>query len=179
MKRPCYLPATHARVQCLGELNLTYVLIYLDDVIIFSRTPEEHLIRLQAVLERFLEHGLKLKLSKCHFFWMEIDYLGHKVSKDRMIPGTDNIKSIAEMAPLTTVMEVRHFLGATGFYCHFIKGYANMANHWVTCCWVITSSWKERKWILALRLFLPTRIWKWSAWLHLYSPLLTLKNLSC
>ena len=54
-------------------------------------------------------------------------YLGHKVSKDEMMPGTDNIKSIAEMAPPTTVMEVRRFLGATGFYRHFIKGYANMA----------------------------------------------------
>ena len=78
------------------------------------------------MLERFLEHGLKLKLSKCHFFQTEIDYLGHKVSKDGMVPGTDNIKSIAEMAPPMTVMEVRCFLGAIGFYRRFIKGYANM-----------------------------------------------------
>ena len=108
-------------------MNLTYALIYLDDVIIFSWMPEELLMRLRAVLEIFLEHGLKLKLSKCHFFRMEIDYLGHKVSKDRMMPGTDNIKSIAEMAPLMTVMEVRCFLRATGFYHRFIKGYANIA----------------------------------------------------
>ena len=113
--------------ECLGELNLTYTLIYLDDVIVFSRTPEEHLIRLRAMLERFLEHGLKLKPLKCHFFQTEINYLGHKVSKDGMMPGTDNIKSIAEMALPPTVTEVSRFLGVTGFYHCFIKGYANVA----------------------------------------------------
>ena len=75
--------------------------------------PEEHLVQLQAVLERFLEHGLKLKPSKCHFFWTEIDSLGHKVTQDGMILGTDNIRGITEMAPLMTVTEVRRFLGAT------------------------------------------------------------------
>ena len=124
----CNTPATFQRLmqECLGELNLTYALIYLDDVIVFSRTPKEHLVRLRAVLERFLEHGLKLKPSKCHFFWTEIDYLGHKVPQDGMMPGTNNIRGIAEMAPPTTVTEVRQFLGATGFYHRFIKGYMNI-----------------------------------------------------
>ena len=54
---------------CLGELNLTYALIYLDDVIVFSRKEEDHLIQLWAVFECFWEHGLKLKPSKCHFLW--------------------------------------------------------------------------------------------------------------
>ena len=97
----CNAPATFQCLmqECLGELNLTYALIYLDDIIIFSSTPEEHLIHLRAMLERFLEHGLKLKPSKCHFFRTEIDYLGHKVSADGMTPGTDNVRGIAEMAP--------------------------------------------------------------------------------
>ena len=62
----CNAPATFQRLMqnCLGELNLTYVLIYLDDVIVFSRTKEEHLHRLRVVFSRFLEHGLKLKPSK-------------------------------------------------------------------------------------------------------------------
>ena len=74
----CNEPAMfqHLMQNCSGELNLTYTLIYLDDVIIFSRTPEEHLIQLRAMLEWFLEHGLKLKPSKCSFFRGEIDYLG-------------------------------------------------------------------------------------------------------
>ena len=53
--------------------------------------------------------------------------MGHKVTQDGMMPGTDNIRGIAEMAPLTMVTEVECFLAATGFYCHFIKGYANIA----------------------------------------------------
>ena len=93
----------------------------------FSKTEEEHLIRLQAVLERFQEHGLKLKPSKCQFFRTEITYLGHKVSKDGMSPSQDNLRGIAEMAPTTTYMGVREFTGATGFYCRFIKGYSKIA----------------------------------------------------
>ena len=85
----CNTPATFQQLmqECLGELNLTYALIYLDDVIVFSRMPKKHLVRLRAVLERFLEHSLKRKLSKCYFFWMQIDYLGHKVTQDGMMPG--------------------------------------------------------------------------------------------
>ena len=83
----------HLMQNCLGELNLSlsYALIYLDDsvVIVYSKTEEEHLVHTQytivflciAMLERFMEHGLKLKPSKCNFFSnTEISYLGHKVS---------------------------------------------------------------------------------------------------
>ena len=112
---------------CLGELNLSYALIYLDDVIVYSRTEEEHLTRLRAVFERFLESGLKLKPSKCHFFRTEISYLGHKVSASGMEPGTEGIKAIAEMAPPRTYTGIRQFLGATGYFRRFIKGYAKIA----------------------------------------------------
>ena len=64
---------------CLGELNLTYALIYLDDVIVYSRTEEEHLTRLRAVFERFLESGLKLKPSKCHFLGGLSLHLNHLI----------------------------------------------------------------------------------------------------
>ena len=75
----CNTPATFQRLMqnCLGKLNLTYALIYLDNVIVFSRTEEEHLHYLQVVFARFLEHGLKLKPSKCHFLQDEITFLGH------------------------------------------------------------------------------------------------------
>ena len=65
----CNEPATFQRLMqnCMGELNLTYALVYLDDVIMYSKTEGDHLRRLQAVFERFYEHGLKLKPSKCHF----------------------------------------------------------------------------------------------------------------
>ena len=78
----CNAPATF---QCLmqntlGELNLTYCVIYLDDVIVFGCTEEEHLECLCIVFERFWEFNLKLKPSKCSFFQLEIIYLAHHVS---------------------------------------------------------------------------------------------------
>ena len=66
---------------CLGELNLTYCLIYLDDVIAFSETPEEHLLRMHVVFDHLREHGLKLKPSKYDVFKSEINYLAHHMSK--------------------------------------------------------------------------------------------------
>ena len=78
----CNAPPTFQRLMqnCLGELNLTYCLIYLDDVIVFSDMPEEHLQRMRVVFDHLREHGLKLKPSKCEVFKSKINYLAHHVS---------------------------------------------------------------------------------------------------
>ena len=127
----CNAPATFQRLMqnCLGELNLTYALVYLDDVIVYSHTEYifTYLRRLQAVFECFHEHGLKLKPSKCSFLRRQITFLGHKISADGMKPGTLNLKGIAEMAPLANYTEVRCFLGMTRFFRRFIKNYAHFA----------------------------------------------------
>ena len=125
----CNAPATFQRLMqnCLDELNLAYALIYLDDVIVFSWTEEEYLHHLWVVFARFLEHGLKLKPSKCHFLQDEITFLGHEISADRMKPGMAYLKAIAEMAPPKTYTEIRRFTGMTGFFRQFIKGYSKIA----------------------------------------------------
>ena len=125
----CNAPAMFQRLMqnCLGELNLTYALVYLDDVIMYSKTEEDHLRRLQAVFEQFHEHGLKLKPSKCRFLCKQITFLGHEVSADGMTPGNLNLKGIAEMALPANYTEVRLFLGMTGFFRRFIKNYARIA----------------------------------------------------
>ena len=125
----CNTPAMFQRLMqnCLGELNLTYALVYLDDVIVYSNTEEDHLCRLQAMFECFHEHGLKLKPSKCSFLRRQITFLGHEISADGMKPGTLNLKGIAEMAPPANYTEVQHFLGMTGFFRRFIKNYARIA----------------------------------------------------
>ena len=112
---------------CLGELNLTYTLIYLDNVIVYSKTEEEHLVCLHAMLEWFMEHRLKLKPSKCNFFHTEISYLGHKVSAARMEPGTEGLKGIAEIRPPAMYTQVHKFLGTTSYFRCFIKGNAMIA----------------------------------------------------
>ena len=117
----------HLMQNCLGELNLMYALIYLDNVTVYSKTEEKHLVCLRAMIERFMEHGLKLKPSKCNFFRTEISYLGHKVSAAGMEPGTEGLKGIVEIAPPATYTQVRKILGATGYFRCFIKGYARIA----------------------------------------------------
>ena len=89
----CNAPPTFQRLMqnCLGELNLTYCLIYLDDVIVFSHTEEEHLERMRVIFDRLQEHGLKLKPSKCEVFKMEINYLAHHVSKKGIQPSKKNL----------------------------------------------------------------------------------------
>ena len=124
----CNAPATFQCLMqnCLGELNLMYTLIYLDDMIVYSKTEDEHLVRLHTVLERFMENSLKLKPSKCNFFRTEISYLGHKVSAAGMELGTEGLKGIAEIVPPATYTQVRKFLGAMGYLCHFINRYAKI-----------------------------------------------------
>ena len=80
-----------------------------------------------AVLERFMEHGLKLKPSKGNFFCTEISYLGHKVSAAGMEPGTEGLKGIPKITLPATYTQVCKFLGTTSYFRHFIKGYARRA----------------------------------------------------
>ena len=66
----------------LSDLNFEVYLVYVDDVIVFSTTPEQHLERLEMVLKRFEDANLKLKSSKCHLMQADICFLGHRVSED-------------------------------------------------------------------------------------------------
>ena len=122
------LPTFQRLIQnCLGELNLTYCLIYLDDVIVFSETPEEHLQKMPVVFNHLQEHGLKLKPSKCEVFKPEINYLAHHVSQKGVLPSKKNLESIAQCLPPDTYTKVKSFVGLVGHYRHFIKGFAKIA----------------------------------------------------
>ena len=112
---------------CLGELNLTYCLIYLDDVIVFSDMPEEHLRRMRVVFDHLREHCLKLKPSKCEVFKSEINYLAHHVSQKGVLPLKKNLESIAQCPPRDTYTKVKSFVDLVGHYRHFIKGFAKIA----------------------------------------------------
>ena len=93
----CNAPVTfqHLMQNCLSELNLSFAMVYLDDVIVYSEMLEDHPTRLQAIFNCFAPHGLKLKLSKCHFFKEEITYLGHEISAKGMLPGQKGVEEIA------------------------------------------------------------------------------------
>ena len=118
----------HLMQNTLGELNLTYCVIYLDDVIIFSRTEEEHLEHLHVVFERFQEFNLKLKPSKCSFFQLEIVYLAHHISWRGILPSQENVRAMQEFWMPKTYMQVHVFCGLVGHYKRFIKGFANIVH---------------------------------------------------
>ena len=112
---------------CPGELNLIYCLIYLDDLIMFLQTTEEHLHQLCVVFVCLREYNLKLKPPKCSLFKEEINYLAHWVSKQGVQPSDANLKAIAECVPPQPYTEIRAFLGLVGHYRQFIKGFAWIA----------------------------------------------------
>ena len=125
----CNAPVTFQQLMqnCLGELNLIYCLIYLDDLIVFSQTTEEHLHQLWVVFDWLREYNLKLKPLKCSLFKEEINYLAHWVSKQGIQPSNKNLKAITECAAPQTYMEIGAFLGLVGHYRQFIKGFAWIA----------------------------------------------------
>ena len=90
-------------------------MIYFDDLIVFSKTFEEHLQRLRLVLEKLKENNLRLNPSKCSFLRDELDYLGHTVSAEGVKPQEGKIRAVAEYPVPKSVKEVRAFLGFVGF----------------------------------------------------------------
>ena len=128
--RLCNMPTTFQLLMqnTLGELNLTYCVIYLDDVIIFRYTEEEHLECLHVVFEHFWEFNLKLKPAKCSFFQTEIVYLVHHISCKGIHLNTENVHAIEEFPMPETYTQVRAFCGLVGHYCCFIKGFTHLAH---------------------------------------------------
>ena len=124
----CNAPASFQRLmeRCMGELHLRECLIYLDDIIIFSKTFEEHLVRLENVFRQLELHGLKLKGSKCEFFQRQCSYLGHIVSDAGIRTDPDKIAVLKEWQRPTNVKELRSFLGFAGYYRRFVRNYSSI-----------------------------------------------------
>ncbi len=122
-------PATFQRLMmtCFSDLNLSSVLIYLDDIIVFSSTVEEHIQRLNMVFQRLREHGLKLKPSKCHILQEKVHYLGHVVSGEGISTDPEKIAKVKDWKTPSSSKEVQQFLGFAGYYRRFIKGYSHIA----------------------------------------------------
>ena len=122
-------PATFQRLMetCLGDLNLHWCIIYLDDIVIFSKDLASHLKRLEAVSWKLEEAGLKLKPSKCELFQRQLAYLGHVISTEGVATDENKIEAIKNWPAPTNVTEVRSFLGFMGYYSRFIPKFAQVA----------------------------------------------------
>ena len=122
-------PATYQRLMetILQDLNLKICFVYLDDVIIFSDTYEEHLHRIDLVFQRLRETGLKLSPKKCSFFMPKVRYVGHVVSEHGIEPDPDKIEKVKSWPTPTTPEEVRRFIGFVGYYRRFVKDFSRIA----------------------------------------------------
>jgi hypothetical protein len=104
---------------------------YLNDVIIFSKTAEEHKQHIKQVFNRFHEHSLKLKLKKCKFFASETEYLGFQIGSEGIRPKPEKVQAIKDMVPPTNVREVRSFIGMCSYYRRFVPKFSQIAEPFI------------------------------------------------
>ena len=107
--------------------NCPFAMIYLDNIIIFSDTEEEHLAHIEEIFKRMEAADLKMKRSKCHFFEKHIHYLGHLISADGIRPLKDNLDTIQDMPAPCNSKEVKQFLGLVGYYRKFVPRFADLS----------------------------------------------------
>ena len=122
-------PATFQRLMenCLGSLNLTWCVVYLDDIIVYGKDPKDLLLRLGGVFEKLRKAGLKLKPSKCNFFKEEIEFLGHVVSKEGIATNPSKVQAIQDWPIPKTVYDIKSFTGFVGYYRKFIPNFSKIA----------------------------------------------------
>ena len=107
--------------------GLNFAMTYLDGIIIFSNSEEEHLLHLAEVFHWLRKAGFKMKQSKCDFFKSQIHYLGHLISEDGICPLLDRLDSIKNMPALKCAKEIKQFLGLTGYYRKFVPKFADIS----------------------------------------------------
>jgi hypothetical protein len=105
---------------CFHKLD-KFVIVFLDGILIYSKSEEEHEEHLRMLLQVLMEHHIYAKLSKCSFYQRKIHYLGHIISKEGIVVDPKKIKSIEEWLTPRNVVEVRSFMGLAGYYRSFIE----------------------------------------------------------
>ena len=120
-------PAIFQRTMESVLQGLTNVCVYLDDILVSGRSMQEHLVNLEEVLKRLEEAGLRLKKEKCSFLMQEVEYLGHRISKEGLQPTEAKVRAVAEAPEPQQVDELRSFLGLVNYYGKFLPSLASTA----------------------------------------------------
>jgi hypothetical protein len=128
-------PATFQRVvdNILRDLINKGCLVYMDDIIVYSTSLEEHILLLKKVFSKLRESNLKIQLDKSHFLKQEVEFLGHVVTPEGVKPNPDKIKAIKKFPIPRTVRQIKSFLGLIGYYRKFIQGLANITKPMTAC----------------------------------------------
>ncbi|KAK1602293.1 hypothetical protein QYE76_008142 [Lolium multiflorum] len=104
-----------------------FVIVFIDDILIYSKNKAEHAEHLRLVLQTLREHQLYAKLSKCEFWLDQVEFLGHVISKDGIAVNPSKVAAVLEWEAPKTVKEIRGFLGMAGYYRRFIEGFSKIA----------------------------------------------------
>lgn len=125
----CSAPATFQRMMdtVLSGLKWQSCLVYLDDVVVFSATFEQHMERLRAVLTAIKSADLTIKPQKCHFGFRELLFLGHVISAEGVRPDPGKTEAVAKFPKPTDKKAVRRFLGLCAYYRRFVKNFSRIA----------------------------------------------------
>ncbi|CAF4563297.1 unnamed protein product, partial [Didymodactylos carnosus] len=122
-------PPTFQRVMnnIIGYKRWDYVVVYLDDILIFSNSFEEHIKHLQEVFGVLSEHQFMLNLDKCSLAKQAIDFLSHTITEDSIIPSKERIQAIIAIPQPKTLAQANKFIGKIGWYRKFIPKFAKIA----------------------------------------------------
>ncbi|KAK3512896.1 hypothetical protein QTP70_028961 [Hemibagrus guttatus] len=125
----CNAPSTFQRLmeRLFGDQQCQSLLLYMDDIVVFSSSVTQHLERLEVVLSRLKREGLKAKLTKCTFFQQEVRYLGHVISAKGVSTDPSKVEAVRQWQRPTRVTELRSFLGFASYYRRFVEGFTKLA----------------------------------------------------
>ena len=104
-----------------------FVVVFIDDILIYSSSEEEHKRHLRMVLQTLREHQLYAKLSKCEFWLREVVFLGHIISSEGILVDPKKVEAVLKWERPSTITEIRSFLGLAGYYRRFIEGFSTIA----------------------------------------------------
>jgi len=113
-------PSTFQRAMENICRDLSFVRVYIDDILVFSKSVKAHLEHLEQVFSKLAEHGIKLKRKKCHFVQEKIVYLGFVVSGSKIEPMPSKVEALRNAPPPRNVSEVRSFIQSAGYYRRFV-----------------------------------------------------------
>lgn len=119
-------PSTFQRFMesVLREHLLLYCMVYIDDIIIYSKTAEEHLQHIEAVLKTLMKHKISIKWQKCNYLKTKLDFLGHIVSASGIAPDPKKLQALNDWPTPTSVNEVQQFVGLGNYYRRHVKMFA-------------------------------------------------------
>lgn len=128
-------PATFQRMmdEVLRDFLHKFCFVYMDDVIIFSKSLQEHLIHIKQIFTKFREVNLKVQLDKSEFLNKEVAFLGHLITPDGIKPNPSKIQAIENFPIPKTIKEIKSFLGLLGYYRRFIPDFAKITIPFTRC----------------------------------------------